>query len=216
MGCACGAEHAALVVRWQDDTLFVQRVPRGLPVAEWRARLAAVYPPSLELEWSPATGDGGAGAEVVWTDLVVGASDAGVYVLPREARFADAADFKRVAPRVSLRWLWKGAFSVPMNHFVRLKDVGCLAWRVWDVRAVLLLLAGYSWREVSNAAAQALRRRIDAAQGCEKNVAGSVIAFCWIGRILSLLLVPVPRTGRWCSVQLRTVTPGSRCRSAAI
>eukprot|EP00661_Eupelagonemidae_sp_cell13_P018485 gene18485-biopygen14491 len=144
MDCACGAEHAALVVRWQGDTLFVQLVPRGLP-------------------WSPATGDGGAGAEVVWTDLVVGASDAGVYVLPREARFADAADFKRVAPRVSLRWLWKGAFSVPMNDFVRLKDVGCLAWRVWDVRAVLLLLAGYSWREVSNAAAQALRRRMDAA-----------------------------------------------------
>ena len=46
-----------------------------------------------------------------------------------------------------------------MNYFMRLCDTGCRQWGVWEVRAVLLLLAGYSVRDIVAAARNALCRR---------------------------------------------------------
>eukprot|EP00661_Eupelagonemidae_sp_cell13_P023026 gene23026-biopygen4283 len=46
-----------------------------------------------------------------------------------------------------------------MNYFMRLTDTGCRNWRVWEVRAAVLVLAGYPVRCVAFAAAGALRRR---------------------------------------------------------
>ena len=43
-----------------------------------------------------------------------------------------------------------------MNFFVRLTDTGCLCWRVWEVRAVILLLAGYPTRDILYGAQHAL------------------------------------------------------------
>ena len=52
-----------------------------------------------------------------------------------------------------------GRDNDPAQLFARLLDAGCRAWRVWETRAAILLLAGYSVRSVAYAAAGALRRR---------------------------------------------------------
>eukprot|EP00661_Eupelagonemidae_sp_cell13_P022712 gene22712-biopygen10278 len=82
-----------------------------------------------------------------------------VSVLPREAWASDASEFRNVVPYRSLRWLWRSSTSIPTNYFIRLVDTGCCDWRVWEVRAVLLLLAGYSARNVVFGALGALRKR---------------------------------------------------------
>eukprot|EP00661_Eupelagonemidae_sp_cell13_P001208 gene1208-biopygen9299 len=114
--CRCGLAHPVVVARWQDDTVFLQRVPHGVCVADWQRRVGSMYPASLQLEWNAGTGDTATGASVVWTDLIVGATFATVRVEPREARFAVAADFKRVVPWRSLAWLWRGGESIPMTY----------------------------------------------------------------------------------------------------
>ena len=118
-----------------------------------------MYPPSLTLEWNDGTGDGGSGASVVWTDLKVGIAGGSLYTLPKEAWVQDAAELRRVAPRVYFDWLCKAGVSLPVNYFIRIADTGCRSWNVWEVHAVLLLLAGYSARDVAYGAARALSRR---------------------------------------------------------
>ena len=46
-----------------------------------------------------------------------------------------------------------------MNYFMRLADAECWHWRIWEVRAAILILAGYPLRCVAFAAVGALRRR---------------------------------------------------------
>eukprot|EP00665_Eupelagonemidae_sp_cell47_P001370 gene1370-biopygen2226 len=158
--CACGREHPLTIARWQDDTVYVQSVPRTMDVECWKRELSAIYPPSLTLEWNPGTGAGAEGASVVWTDLQVTLDSGNLSISPKEAWAKSAEDFRSVVPQRSLRWLWKSSTSIPRNYFIRLIDAGCSRdWKVWEVRAVLLLLAGYDVRDVVSGALRALWRR---------------------------------------------------------
>eukprot|EP00665_Eupelagonemidae_sp_cell47_P014673 gene14673-biopygen8310 len=162
--CACSRTHSLLVARWQDDTVFAQRVPRTTSVEEWKSELATIYPDSLELKWNANTGatDG-----VIWTDLIIDYAAGCIRIRPKEAVNATASDFKHVTPCRSMKWLWNSTTSIPQNHFMRLTDSGCRDWRVWETRAVLLLLAGYPARGVAYSAVGALwrRREREAARG---------------------------------------------------
>eukprot|EP00661_Eupelagonemidae_sp_cell13_P022532 gene22532-biopygen23736 len=157
-GCGCGRVHPLLACRWRDDTIFVQRIPAGCSGADWMARLTGIYPTSLELEWSDGTGSA---SGVVWTDLVVDVHDGRVRVRPREELVASASEVKHVIPRRCFTWLWRAGMGIPLTYVTRLVDAGCWKWRVWEARAAVLLLAGYSGRSVAAAAAGALVRRAE-------------------------------------------------------
>eukprot|EP00665_Eupelagonemidae_sp_cell47_P002226 gene2226-biopygen518 len=157
--CLCGVTQALTTARWQDDTVFIQPYWKFCDVPDWKRTLTAISPTSLELEWSSGTGWGSEGASVTWTDLVVDYHEGRVRVVPKESQIASASDFRKVIPQRSCLWLWGSGVSICQNYFMRLVDMRCLQWGVWEVRAVLLLLAGYDFRNIAVAACNALCRR---------------------------------------------------------
>ena len=68
-----------------------------------------------------------------------------------------------------------------MNYFIRLADSGCRNWRVWELRAVVLLLAGYATRDVAYGAVRALyrRREVRSAKNLLREWGGSKTLLHW-------------------------------------
>ena len=88
-------------------------------------------------------------------------------------------------PKRSFRWLWKSEVSIPQNYFQRLTDTGCRLWGVREVRAVILLLAGYTVWDVAAAASNALRRRGEVRRASEllELWMGKRVLYDWTRRI---------------------------------